>query len=232
VNIFKKYLSKPYPFEDSYGRRIFVSVIFGLFIGLFLLIFQPFDVSEIEHNNKPLFLFGFGFVTFLAMLITYLGFPLVFKKLYSAENWNVAKEIFHITSTIILISILNIVYSYIFCEYCNDFYEDLSMIIFYSFLSVIGIGAFPVIFMILTYQNILLKRNIKNAEKINQNLKKTNFPQTNIINIYSNNKKNMLSIESDKLIAIEANGNYINVYYSENGGSLKRETIRNTLKKN
>lgn len=231
MNIIKQYLNKPYPFEDSIGKRLFVSVLFGLFIGLFLLIFEPFDIHSLQHPNRSLFIFGFGFVTFISMLLTYLVLPALFRKFYNPDNWKVGKEIVHITLTIIVITFLNILYSLTFCEYCKPFYGDIGKIILFSFLSVLIIGAIPVSLMVLIYQNILLKRNIKNAEKINQNLKKTNFSQTNIINIYSNNKKNMLSIESDKLIAIEANGNYINVYYSENGGSLKRETIRNTLKK-
>ena len=163
------------------------------------------------------------------MIITYFLLPWIFKKFYLNENWNVGKEIYHITLTIILITIFNIFYSLTFCNYCKPFYGDLLKVILYSFLSVLIVGAIPITFMVLIYQNMLLKRNIRNAEKANMNLKEASS-DTNPVIIYSNNRKNMLSINSDHLIAIEANGNYINVYYLEKEDVLKRETIRNTLK--
>jgi hypothetical protein len=220
--------NKPYPYEDSFFKRFIISLLFGIFVGFFLLLFQPFDIYKIEHNNKNVFILGFGLVTFLAMMITYFFFPLIFKKFYCAETWKIKKEFTHIIVNIILITFLNIAYSIFFCESCVQFHLVWFKVFIFSFLSVLVIGLFPIIFMLIIYQNMILKRNIRNAEALTQTIKHQKVESSDMI-IFSVNKKKMLSLRSDQLILIESNGNYINVYY-ENRNLIKRDIIRNTLK--
>jgi len=226
---FFKFVKKSYPYESSVIKRLFVCFVFGIFISLFLFAFQPFNLQELDHSNKTLFIFGYGIITFISLLITMFVIPFFFKKHFFADKWTIGKEILHITLTILFITTLNIIYSTLFCENCKPFQEDLFIVFIFSFLSVLLIGLIPITFMVIIYQNILLKKHIKNANSINQNLSSEKKQETNIIKIYSSNKKNLINISSSKLIAIEANGNYINVYF-ENEGKLNREIIRNTLK--
>ena len=223
------FLNKPYPYEESVIKRLFICTLFGVFIGLFLFAFEPFGLSDIDHGNKGIFIWGYGLVTFFSLLITMLLIPYIFKSYYYTEKWTAGREILHISITMLLITILNIFYSIIFCENCEPFHEDIIKVLIFSFFSVILVGLIPVTFMVIIYQNILLKKHIKNAESVNQNL--SSVKQTpKAITIYSNNKKNLLNVNSSQLLAIEANGNYINVYYEEKE-KLNREVIRNTLKK-
>ena len=226
---FLTFLKNPYPYEDSVKKRFLISLVFGVFIGLFLYIFKPFGISKIEHTDKGLFVLGYGLVTFITLLLTYFIFPFIFKRFYNIEKWTSGREILHISLNILLITIMNILYSITFCEDCTPFFANLFKVFFFSFLSVIFVALIPVSFMVLIYQNILLKRHIRNAELTNQNLP-AKMQEQNTITIYSNNKKNMLSLNSSQLLVIEANGNYINVYY-EDKDKLSREIIRNTLKK-
>jgi len=225
---FFSHLNKSYPYEESTGKRFLISLLFGIFVAVFLLVFQPFDIYKIQHENKTLFILGFGLITFFCMLITYFFLPLFFKKVYCPETWKIKNEIFHILLNIIFITILNMVYSIIFCESCVQFHLEWIKVFFFSFLSVLVIGLFPILFMLIIYQNIILKRNIKNAATLNQNLKYQREVNSQVIS-FSISKKKILPIQSDQLIIIESNGNYINVYF-ENDNLLKRETIRNTLK--
>jgi len=71
-------------------------------------------------------------------------------------------------------------------------YSSIELIV-YAFLSVLIIGLFPISFMVLIYQNILLKRNLKNVELVNTNLKEP-LSGNNTITLYSKNNKNMLSL--------------------------------------
>ncbi len=220
--------NKPYPYEESLQRRFLISLLFGLFIGFFLLVFQPFDIQKVVHNHKSLFILGYGLVTFIIMMITYFVFPLVFVKFYNSEKWTIKKEVIHILSNIILITLFNVIYTLLFCNTCKSFYSDWITVFIFSFFSVLIIGIFPITFMLLIYQNILLKKNIKNAEQITKNLKQTKNDDTPIT-IYSGNQKKVLNLKSEQLILIESNGNYINVYYNIKN-NLKREIVRNTLK--
>lgn len=223
------FLKKPYPYEDSVKKKILISIAFGIFIGFFLFVFEPFGIYDAKHENKALFVLGYGLVTFISLLITYFIIPFIFKEFHNNETWTAGKEILHISLNIFLITIMNIFYSILFCKDCVPFQANLFEVLFFSFFSVLLIGMFPVAFMVLIYQNFLLKKHINNAEYVNQNLP-TKIQEQNTITIYSNNKKNMLSLNSAQLLAIEANGNYINVYY-EDKDKLNREIIRNTLKK-
>jgi len=223
-------LNRPYPTTDSVKEKLFISVVFGIFIGLFLLIFQPFDIATLEHNHKTIFILGYGFVTFISLLITFIIFPYLFKKFYK-NTWTTWKEIIHMMSVMLLIALLNITYSLLFCDECSPFKASVfSEVILFSLSSVLVIGILPITFMVLIYQNILLKKNARNAEIANQSIIQKALEKTSIT-IYSNNNKNILNINTNQLLIIEANGNYINVYYEEDN-KLKREVIRNTLKKN
>jgi len=223
------FFNKPYPYEDSIRKRLFISLAFGMFIALFLLIFQPFDLQGLEHPHKTLFILGYGLVTFISLFINMFIIPSIFRKHFFSENWTAGKEIIHISINILLITVINIFYSILFCERCYPFQDDLFTVLSFSFLSVMAIGLIPITIMVLVYQNILLKKNIKKAEEVNQYIHR-NKKESDSITIYSNNNKNFIKLISSQLIAIEANGNYINVYYEEEV-NVKKEMLRNTLKK-
>jgi DNA-binding LytR/AlgR family response regulator len=87
----------------------------------------------------------------------------------------------------------------------------------------------------LIYYNIQLRRNLKKATEINQNIavKKRDETKSNrsekLITI-AVNQKNALNISKENLICVEAEDNYVNIHYT-NSDRYKKEMIRSTLKK-
>lgn len=61
------YLKQPFPKAENKWKNI---VLISLFVSLFLLVFQPFGIGQIENcSNKYLFIGGFGFVTFTILVL-------------------------------------------------------------------------------------------------------------------------------------------------------------------
>jgi len=105
-----KLLNQPFPIEDSLGRHIQRAVIIGLFIGLFLVIFQPFGMSDWQIDHKLAKLLGFGAITFVVTAFSFIVWPLLFPKPFSDEHWTVGREILLVMSNILLIAIANRLY--------------------------------------------------------------------------------------------------------------------------
>lgn len=60
-----QYFSKPYPFKFLNLNEIRFYAILGLFVGLFLAVFQPFGISIWVTQYKFWKLAGYGLVSFI-----------------------------------------------------------------------------------------------------------------------------------------------------------------------
>jgi hypothetical protein len=85
-----KYLNQRYPSE---GNKWNIILPISLFVGLFMVVFQPFGLSGLESEHKYLILAGYGAVTFTILSFDLFLLPLIFPKALSDENWTVLKEI-------------------------------------------------------------------------------------------------------------------------------------------
>lgn len=56
------FLRQPYPFGGDFAQKILQNVAVGVFVALFLIVFQPFGTVQWEAPYKNLFLAGFGVV--------------------------------------------------------------------------------------------------------------------------------------------------------------------------
>ena len=72
----RKYLKQPYPSHFNKWRLI---VSISLFIGLFILIFQPFGLSRVNGTYKFVFLLGYGLVTFFVLVVNVVFVQKLFK---------------------------------------------------------------------------------------------------------------------------------------------------------
>ncbi len=98
------WLNKPFPFIETNRAKIIIPFLFGLFIYLFLISFQPFGIKDID-NSKQLIVFGYGLITLLIMLVNFLGLPVLFKSLFKLEDWNILKELLFVIWNIVLIRV-------------------------------------------------------------------------------------------------------------------------------
>jgi len=219
----RKYLLQPYPKEEKVWK-IILPVSF--FIGLFMLIFQPFGLDDLKMPHKSLFLAGYGLVTFLMLCLDLLLFPLLAPNLYREDKWTVIKEILSLLWILFLVGLGNLVYSYLLLDFKLTF---ASAMVFQAFTVIVGL--LPITVITLIKQNYLKRKNESRAEQINDTL----IPHSSAdhpgqqVQFLGENQKEELTVHTDDILFIKSEGNYITIGYLKNG-RLKQTLLRNTMK--
>ena len=243
-----KFLNKPFPGLGYSNKSILNNFLIGCFIAAFLIVFQPFGISEWQTPYKTLKLLGFGFVSFIAPVIVNFCIYFVLPKKIIEDNWTILKEILAIVVVLLFISMGNMIYGRIL----NIFPISLNGFIG-AFISTLILGIFPVTFHVLMKHNKLLKINVQKANMINEQLhsviqKSINVPieldspieathehkQKKDLNselcFIAENEKDEFKIEPVHLMYIESADNYSNIIYLNND-KLKKQLLRASLKR-
>jgi len=219
----KEYLQQPYPlFENRW--RIIVSI--SLFIALFILVFQPFGISNYTGEYKHLFESGYGVVTLIVLIIDLFVFPLFLEEWFISQKWTVLKQMIWQFWILFSIGLGNFLYSSIFLQFTNGFHAFL----IYQFYTLV-VGILPILILTILHQNSLLSENLKLANEMNGNL--TGFNVLHVpdekVRISAENNKDKIEINQSDFIYIGSTGNYIQVFYLVKN-ELKSVLLRNTLK--
>ncbi len=222
-------LNKPYPKGSTNQRKVIFSLVFGLFIFAFLVVLQPFELSQWETPHKTLKLLGYGVITTLVILINSFIIENIFRSWFSEENWKVWKEIIWAIWSILVIGTCNLYYSH----WLTLFPINFQTFINFQLITLI-IGAFPITIITLVNHGRLQKKNLTNAQQMTQiieqdtQIEKQEAPTTKL-NLPSENGKEELSLFPDELLVIVSADNYVEVYFMQ-GEVVKKELLRNTLK--
>lgn len=215
----KEYLNQPYPlFGDRWKLVIFIS----LFIGLFMLVFQPFGVVALRGVHNDLVLAGYGLVSFTILTIDYFIVQLIFKRWFNRSSWNVLKQILWIIFIIFSIGVGNFLYSAIV-------FSLWSWRLFFSLMVyTLLVGIIPIVGLTIIKQNLLLSRNLKMADEFNRDLKPGEVSSgENIVRLGNDNDN--IEIELINLLYLESAGNYIKVFYLKDN-KQESNILRCTLK--
>jgi hypothetical protein len=218
--------NKPFPFVETVSSRIIISALFGVFIFLFLSVFQPFSIGNIT-NHKFLYISGFGFITFFVMLVNYLILPILFPSFFDLEEWDVIKNTVFISWDILVIALFNWFYNLTVGRNISVQHDLFSYLLY-----TITIGIFPTLFLTLLIERQLWNKHGIIAENASLQLKKQREQQEKErqICIVPENEKETLKIPQTKLLCVGAEGNYSNAYYLD-GDLLEKKLLRVSLKK-
>ena len=214
-------LNQPYPCEDPVRRRWAKAFWIGVFVGLFLLVFQPFGLNIWVTPNKTVKILGFGLISFLVTAGLSLLLPVFLPKLFTNERWTVGREILWITAHITLIGLVN--YFYINWLIANPIYAiQLFGMIVVTFL----IGIFPSAGSVLVNYILRLKKYQQAAREIPVREHHAESPgkesaQPVLITLTAENEKDTLSFPPADLLCIESSDNYSTVAYLKNNQPVK-----------
>ncbi len=221
-----KILDHKYPIElYSWTKSLGISA----FIILFLLTFLPFGLKEIQGSSRTWIIFGYGLITFFALIFNQLLIPRVFPKIFAEETWSIRKQILWLIWNVIFIATMNFYYS------TNVLSTSIHGTLFTRFLAyTFVISLFPITVSTILSYNRLLRKNVKNISVHNQNLLEKVSIDASIksrkeLNLFSSNKKDMFSVDESSIVYIESSANYVSIYILEDD-ILKKHTLRNTLK--
>lgn len=228
--------NQPYPLEESPWLEIRKAFLIGLFIGLFLWIFEPFGLNNWSTAAKPLKLMGFGGVTFVITAINFTVWQRVFPQVFLEERWTVGREILLVTANILLIAVANRLY----LEWLLTRFEDSGMTWLSMVLITFLIGLFPVTGLVLINYIRQLKKYTRTAAELpvpphapvsSQPLDSTTANTTDqTITLVAENEKDTLTISATDLLFIESSDNYSTVVYLKNSPTGLAQPVKPLLR--
>lgn len=222
----QKVLQRPYVFEAVIGKRWQSSVLFSVFVFLFLIIFRPFGLNTLGNDLFKICL-AYGLTTFLIMAVLNLVIPPLFPRYFTEEKWTVGRELFWNIFNIALIGLGNALYNnFVFSENIN--LKTILLVEAYT----LAVGVFPISATIFIKEFRLKKKYETKSAEINHEL--THHPADLVesprtITLNSENANESLQILIEQLIYIQSADNYLEVYYLEKATVLKK-LMRGTLK--
>lgn len=207
----------------------------GFVVFLILILFRPFGIDG-PHNNFTVWhalLYGLG--TFVTASLNAYVLPLLFRKFFLEERWNVGKELVLMSWQVVSISFINLGITRLL--YAVDF--TLAGLLNFLWITA-AVGIFPVAIIILLKQQILYRRYAHSAAELEKKLqyktgiteprktKPVQLPET--ILLEGNNQHESLQLAITDIRFINAADNYIKVHYLEAGKPVQT-VLRSTLKK-
>lgn len=227
MNKLVAFLRQPYPGHESTEQMLGRSGLIGAFVGLFLLVFQPFGIDDWQLPAKSLKILGFGLVTFGVLLLDSLGLPRLFPRTFSETNWTVGREIAYILTHMLLITVANRLYLGWLTG--HSLAGGWGWVLGMTFL----IGIFPAVGVVLTNYIIQLRRYSREAMTLSGELETQPAPAppalpAPLLTLLAENGKDALILAPDDLLAIESSDNYCTVHYRKQAQPAK-ELMRSSL---
>ncbi|AUD03136.1 LytTR family DNA-binding domain-containing protein [Spirosoma pollinicola] len=230
-------LNQPYPIDDSPLRQLSKAAVIGLFVGLFLLVFQPFGLNLWETSYKAIKILGFGLVTFLVTAVNFVLLRLLFPALFAEDRWTVGRDMVAVMANILLIAVANRLYLGWLLGSTDSSEMSWSGMIIVTFV----VGIFPVIGMILANYITQLKKYSNAAaaipihshsaeiasptDALSENLKQS---ADTTVTLVAENEKDTLSLSTDALLYIESSDNYCTVVHLKNT-QVTKPLLRSSL---
>ena len=223
TNIFN--FNSPFPFINETKDKIVTSFLFSIFVFTFLITFQPFGISKIKFY-KPLFVLGYSCITFLVLCFGLFLLPYLFKNHFNPQNWTVKKMFFFTLYLLILISILNWIYT---VTVGTKIIIEQKTLIEFLFIT-LSVGIFPIAFFIILAERLLTGKNEISAKLMTSEINKSNSGDNtqNHDRITLEYENDTLSFEGQELVCIKSEGNYAEIYLLEDK-SLRTVLIRSSL---
>lgn len=222
-------LNRPYPLIFCTGHNARNSLLVGVFVALFLYLFEPFGQTKTPnlHWKLPAAL-GFGLISLTISWLNFYFLPKIMPGWIKEEDWKVKHEILAVSWLIFTIGLGNFVFSHFVSE--TEF-SLLWAVQFqgYTFL----LGSIISAFFFLFEQNWMLTRHLKSAQEMNQRLETTHATggaAADLLELTSENEKERIQIKNANLIFIRAADNYVEIFRQKNE-SVEMILLRSSLKR-
>ena len=223
IKAFITYLNKPIAFVEHKTTRFFMSLFFGLFVFIFLYVFQPYGISKYPDTVFTKCM-GYGFVTFIIMIFNSFLLPITLPRYFNANTFKVKNNIMISFWYLVTIAIVNWLYT-------DYFYGNESQDGFWAFMGItLSVGVFPMLIASYYMEKTLNNANQKTAHEATDQLQSIHGVRVKSTYMFqSENKQEQLEIENTKLICIKADGNYCE-FYHQKSNDLRKDLLRITLK--
>lgn len=228
----REILKSPYPFDPSFLSLFLYGLGSGLFVTLFFIAFEPFGFSLLPEAPRRAFFIGYGLVTFLAIAVNGLLLPRLLPRFFREENWNLMRQILWMSWVTLTIGLGSYLLSGAICAHYRipAQWVRLRTIVLDTFF----IAIFPITIINLANYSRLLHRNVRVVQEATRRLEHPAFhPQPGkpeeptAIVLVAENDKDTFRVALAELLYIQAEENYVQVYYT--GPKPGRTLLRSSL---
>ena len=230
-------LDEPFPLSAKFSRRLFIAACFGVFVTLFLFVFKPFNLDNLDPNWFAFCAIMYGLMTFSCIIIMVGLLPLIFPNYFLEEKWTVRKEILFTTITVFFIGLVNFVLSH----FLVGSPLTLRNILWFQFITT-AIGITPIVIFVLSRLNQQLKKYSAEAASLQSKIAEMNKVEMKLtihttkvddnerIVIKGDYQKEKVDVNVKDLLYVASANNYVKVYYFENN-KVVYSILRITMKK-
>jgi len=217
------WLRKPLPFFETTKQKLIISIVFGVFITSFLILFD--FSSEGEHSYMQILkAVLYGIITFLVLFFYSYILPILIPRFFNSERWNMGRSIAYGILLVVSIGLFNALFAFKFDNPNNR------VVLFPFLIAVVQktfvISIIPTLMFNLWLEKRLYKKYEQGSEIANNNLIHSELDKKHDLKIDIDEKN---KISEQDLVYIKAEGNYCQVYYIEDLNQ-KKLVLRNTLK--
>jgi hypothetical protein len=209
------------PFSRGLKKEVLYICICGVVITFLFYLLRPDRFSGLSN----LVLIGYGLVSMLSAILYIVLAHILYNAYWGNRPWTVGLEIIHSLCFLLFVGAGILLFSYF------SRVTDLSAknILIYFFTTIL-LGFIPVTIRALLVRNWRLKKDVAEAQKINELLANRKIAtDEKIIELKPTSSNEILSLRNYDLLYIEATENYITVFW-ENNHSIKKQMIRMTMK--
>ncbi|MBC7446851.1 MAG: response regulator transcription factor [Hymenobacteraceae bacterium] len=228
------FLRQPYPVPDGADAQFRRALWIGLFVGGFLLLFQPFGLKEWQDPLKSLKIAGFGLVSAVVTFGWYAGTGALAPAWFRENRWTVARAALFLNLNIALIAGGNLLYlSWAADTPLHQLQPGWMLAV--TFL----IGLFPAAGVTAATYIRQLRQHQAGAALINQPIvgaateplpaALVDAPLITTLTFTPDNGKDSLTIPAAAVLYLEAADNYCTVVHGVPGAGPTRTLLRASL---
>ncbi len=208
----------PYPVDSSSLSLCLYGLGSGLFVFLFFTVFEPFGFSLLPGAPRRALFIGYGLITCLAIAVNGLLLPLLRPRFFREEKWSLSRQILWMCWVTLTIGLGCYLLSGAVCAYYGIPVQWVRArtIVLDTFL----IAIFPITVINLANYGRLLRRNARVVQETNQRLERPAAPSSPgkadmaiAVALVAENDKDTFRVALDDLLFIQAEENYVQVYF-------------------
>lgn len=204
---------------SGWKGKLLLAIFPGIFVALFLNIFQPFTVNNQDGSWVfSLMIAGYGLLATLIILVTEFMIRPLSKHWFGVKEEGVWVEVFWYFWHFVTVAIGMMLYRVFLCH-GTLFWPPLAEVMTMLYRTIM-IGFIPMILL-------LMARKVKQQRTLIQNLDHQ-IPVSGKILLSGENGKEQLLLNSEDLLYISSSDNYVEVHY-EQKGHLRRMLLRSTM---
>lgn len=221
-------LKQPHPAYDNV--KVYFRTILFIAIGVFFILYllRPNDMSRYSsewHILKHALLYpAAGFIMMALSALWIIGFP----EIFAQKNWNLGREIVFVAYQFTSVAFIVWLTHY---WIVHDGDKAKSFSLWKMMFIVWTTGFLPYIVVSLTRHFLLLKKRLKVAGQINENLElnpvKSPLTTSSYLRIAD---EKIPKISGDNFLFLESRGNYLHVFCKEED-NVREFRIRETIRK-